>query len=197
MHLADFKPEGTSASGPAAVPPPSPLGGRAAGEEAARHRQRPAEPVSPAGPSAEPGGTPFSALTLPAAEERRAGPSRRHRRHPSRCSSAAGVTAPNGAASASPAAGRSRAATRPAAEAGGRWLPGAGAWAGRPFPGAGLGPRALPPLSRLRPEGRRREGLTDWVRRGLFAAPRLKSERLSSPQPVGAVGTARGTTRKY
>lgn len=52
--------------------------------------------------------------------------------------------------------------------------------AGR-FLALGSARRALPPPSRLRPEGRRREGLTGWVRRGLFTAPRLKSESLSSP----------------
>lgn len=195
-------PEGTSASGPAAAPPPSPprAGGQRGeaaptrGPEADRHRQQPAEPVSPAGPSAEPGGAPFSVLTLPAAEERRAGQGRAG----GTAATPPGVPAPPASQRRTepplPAPQRGGAAPppaqRPRREGGGCSVPAPGS-VGRPFPGAGFGRRALPPPSRLQPAGcpagRRREGLTGWGPSGtLRSASAKKREPLLSPSLVGS-----------
>lgn len=190
-------PEGTSASGPAAAPPPSPprAGGQRGeaaptrGPEADRHRQQPAEPVSPAGPSAEPGGAPFSVLTLLGAEERRAGQGRaepeapppplqvfqRRRRHSAERSR---LCQPRSGAEPRrhPPSGRGG---RAAAARSRRLGPSAGRFLALGSAGARFLLRPGCSLQDARREGGGR-GSRAGVRLGLFAAPRPKSESLSS-----------------
>lgn len=144
-------------------------------------------PFPPAGSGTEASGSPLPALTLPAAEGR-GGPNRRHRRHrPSRCSSAAGVTAANGAASAGAGGPRSGAEPPPPAQPPRR--EGGGCRVrrdrGRRFPGVGFGRAAFPPPSPAALWGdawgeRGGKGFPVWGRLG---APLTASTETPGPSP--------------
>lgn len=197
-------PEGTSASGPAAAPPPSPP---RAGSEGRRHP--PAAPrLTATGSSRR---NPFprqvpvrSPVGLPSPYSPCSGPRSggQGRAGPGRAGGTAatppGVPAPPASQRRTepplPAPQRGGAAPppaqRPRREGGGCSVPAPGS-VGRPFPGAGLGRRALPPPSRLQPAGcpagRRREGLTGWGPSGtLRSASAKKREPLLSPSLVGS-----------